>query len=55
MSSMSSVAENEEKLVYCKYCGKVCIKLIFTTKDNPGRVFFACPTPRFIGGQVWMD
>ncbi|KAG9142925.1 hypothetical protein Leryth_016284, partial [Lithospermum erythrorhizon] len=55
VSSMSSVAENEEKIVYCKYCGKVCIKLVSTTKDNPDRIFFACPTPRFVGGHGWMD
>ncbi|GAA0140388.1 hypothetical protein Leryth_021168 [Lithospermum erythrorhizon] len=55
MSSMSSNAENEEKIVYCKYCGKNCIKLVSTTKENPGQSFFACPTPRFVGGYGWID
>ncbi|GAA0168412.1 hypothetical protein LIER_40560 [Lithospermum erythrorhizon] len=55
MSSMSSVAENEEKIVYCKYCGKNWIKLVSTTKENPGRIFFVCSTPRFVGVHGWMD
>ncbi|GAA0165826.1 hypothetical protein LIER_40068 [Lithospermum erythrorhizon] len=33
---MSMQNQNEEKVVYCKYCAKVCIKLASTTKENPG-------------------
>ncbi|GAA0171820.1 hypothetical protein LIER_25769 [Lithospermum erythrorhizon] len=55
VSSMLSVAENEEKYVYCKYCGKACIKLVSITKDNPDKALFACPLPRFVGGHGWMD
>ncbi|GAA0186618.1 hypothetical protein LIER_33906 [Lithospermum erythrorhizon] len=36
----------------------MCIKLVSTTKENPGRLFFACPIPRlcyFNGGHGWID
>ncbi|GAA0184927.1 hypothetical protein LIER_32215 [Lithospermum erythrorhizon] len=52
---MSANSNNEESMVYCKYCGKLCLKLVLTTKENPGRLSFACPTPRFIGGYGWME
>ncbi|KAG9152815.1 hypothetical protein Leryth_017641 [Lithospermum erythrorhizon] len=50
---MSVVINNEQRAVYCKYCGKLCIKLVSTTKENPGRMFFACLTPRVV--EPWME
>ncbi|KAG9137822.1 hypothetical protein Leryth_022724 [Lithospermum erythrorhizon] len=52
---MSTKSVNEEKTVYCKYCGKVCIKRVSKTKENPGSLFFACPIPQYVGGHGWMD
>ncbi|GAA0171840.1 hypothetical protein LIER_41234 [Lithospermum erythrorhizon] len=52
---MSMQNHNEEKVVYCEYFGKVCILLVLTTKENPGSIFYACPTPRVVGGHGWMD
>ncbi|GAA0161505.1 hypothetical protein LIER_17803 [Lithospermum erythrorhizon] len=46
---------NEEKTVYCKYCDKVCIKRVSTTKENLGRLFFVCPIYQYVGGHGWMD
>ncbi|GAA0154385.1 hypothetical protein LIER_12381 [Lithospermum erythrorhizon] len=42
----------EDRVVYYKYCGKLCVKLISTTKENPGRLFFGCPTPREKNDQI---
>ncbi|KAG9128932.1 hypothetical protein Leryth_009672 [Lithospermum erythrorhizon] len=52
---MSVVTNNEERAVYCKYCGKLCIKLVSTTKENSGRMFLSNRTPRVVGGHGWME
>ncbi|GAA0156716.1 hypothetical protein LIER_38328 [Lithospermum erythrorhizon] len=47
---MSSDGNNEEIVLYCKYCGKLCMKLVSSTNENLGRLFFASPTLRLNTG-----
>ncbi|KAG9155611.1 hypothetical protein Leryth_017050 [Lithospermum erythrorhizon] len=39
--------------IFCKYCGERCVKKVSRTKDNPGRIFWACPMEW--GGHGWME
>ncbi|GAA0140715.1 hypothetical protein LIER_02014 [Lithospermum erythrorhizon] len=47
--------EGMEKVIYCKYYAKMCIKLVSHSIENPYRVFYYCPTPRSDGGHGWME
>ncbi|GAA0157347.1 hypothetical protein LIER_43401 [Lithospermum erythrorhizon] len=45
--------ESKGRSIFCKYCGQRCVKKVPRNVDNPGRIFWACPSEW--GGHGWME